>query len=159
MTELKIIGWTDFECEYPTKKLSNEELNQVIYLIREEIIENGYLFSGEEHQNSFTGVPVFSDGTCLRASMRAWGLIMSQCYQGPDGKELSYMDFYMSLGDISRLPEHKELNVEPQVVDEESSGLTIKADRQVIDESLSFGMTFLTTDKVLKSILEKMNEN
>jgi hypothetical protein len=69
------------------------------------------------------------------------------------------MDFYMSLGDISRLPEHKELNVEPQVVDEESSGLTIKADRQVIDESLSFGMTFLTTDKVLKSILEKMNEN
>ena len=45
----------------------------------QEIIEKGYLFSGEEHQNGLTGVPVFSDGTCFRASMRSWGMICTPC--------------------------------------------------------------------------------
>ena len=156
MEELKIIGWTFFDDVYPTKKVNQEELMQMLNLIKESIYENGYVFSGEEHQNCSTGVPVFSDGTCFRASMRAWGSIMCQMYSGPDGEELTYMDFYMSLGESSRLPEYVEITVEPAEVEEESVGCTIKQDKNMIEESLALGMSFITTDKVLKKLFEKL---
>ena len=93
---LKIVGWTDFDSEYPTKNVTKEELFKLVEIVREEIYNNGYIFSGEQHQMSATGVPVFSDGTCFRCSMRFWGYLMTTIYNGPNGEQLSYMDFYMS---------------------------------------------------------------
>ncbi len=155
MGELKIIGWTDFECEYPTPKLSREDLGTVISLIHSELSENNYVFSGEEHQNAPTGVPVFSDGTCFRASMRAWGHLMSRIYSGPNGEELSYMDFYTSLGDASIMPEYSEIDVEPAKVETESSGCTMKADREFVDQSRALGFAAMTTDKVIQKLLDE----
>ena len=154
MSELKIVGWTDFDCEYPTPKLSREELGEVIGLIHEAIIENNYIFSGEEHQNSPTGVPVFSDGTCFRASMRAWGYLMSQHYTDGEGNALSYMDFYTSLGEGVIMPDYVDIDVEPAVVKEISEGWTINADREFIEQSKALGMMTLTTDKVLSKLLK-----
>jgi len=154
MNELKIVGWTYFEDSFPTKKVTTEELNKIIELIRNEIIEKGYVFSGEEHQNSSTGAPVLSDGTCFRASMRCWGTIMSTIYCAPDGSELSYMDFYMSLGDASIMPEESFIDVKPAVVDEESFGCTVAEDIQILDEARALGMPFMTTDKVLINFTE-----
>lgn len=160
MTNLKIVGWTDFESAYQTRKYNGEELSEIIYLIQNEIVNKGYIFSGEEHQNGLTGVPVFSDGTCFRASMRGWGYIMSGCYTGPDGMELSYMDFYMSLDDETVMPEFEEIDVDPIELDETSDGLIIKPDKQVIEESIALGMAFMTTDKVLQKVYEKkLNKN
>lgn len=159
MSELKIVGWVDFDSYYPTKKLTSEQLNEVLYLIRKEIIDNGYLFSGEEHQNSLVGAPLFSDGTCFRASMRAWGTIMAGCYEGPGGMKLTYMDFYMSLGEETRMPEYEEYDIIPAEVEDESIGCTIKEDRQLIEESLSFGMELMTTDKVLEKLYIEMKNN
>ena len=105
MAKLKIVGWTSFDSEYPTRMITSDELTEQISLIKEEIIKNNYRFSGEEHQNSLTGVPVFSDGTCFRASMRSWGMIMAAIYNG------SYMDFYMTLESGSRLPKAMKLRV------------------------------------------------
>ncbi len=153
MSELKIVGWADFECDYPTPKLSREALGEVIGLIHEELMDKNYIFSGEEHQCAPTGVPVFSDGTCFRASMRAWGFIMSQIYTGPDGETLSYMDFYTSLGDASVMPEYTDFDVEPAVVEEESAGCTTKADKEFIEQSKALGMMTLTTDKVISKLL------
>ena len=158
MTELKIVGWTHFDCEYPTRKLKGEDLIAVYELIQEEIVRNQYVFSGQEHQCDSTGVPVFSDGTCFRASMRSWGKLMASLYSGPNGEELSYMDFYMSLGEDSVMPEYSDINVEPAVLDDESIGCITKEDKQIVQESLSLGMTFLTTDKVLEKLAEKMKE-
>ncbi|MBQ7906618.1 MAG: hypothetical protein IJ309_01445 [Clostridia bacterium] len=155
MEELKIVGWVDFDSEYPTRKFKGEEFNEIIYKIRLEISEKEYIFSGEEHQYSFTGAPLFSDGTCFRASMRAWGSIMASVYAGPNGEKLDYMDFYMSLGEDSVLPEYEEYDIAPARVEEESFGCTLKPDRDLIDQSLAMGMDLMTTDKVIKKLFEE----
>ncbi len=154
MDELKLIGWTYFECEYPTPKLNKDEMNKVIELIQRDIIENGYIFSGAEHQKSLTGVPVFSDGTCFRASMRCWGSIMADLFEGPNGEPLSYMDFYMSVECESNLPDYEDIDIKPAIVSEESAGCTLKADRQLIDEAIEYNMPLMTLDKVVKKLYE-----
>ena len=147
---LKIVGWTDFDCPYPTPKLTGEAFTEVLTLIRDEICEHGYVFAGQDHQNSSTGVPVFSDGTCFRASWRAWGMIMSQIYTDGDGNELSYMDFYMSLGDDAVMPEFSVIDVTPAVVGVQSVGCTLIPDREMVEQSIAMGMPFITLDEVLK---------
>lgn len=155
MEELEIIGWVDFDSDYPTRKFKGEDFDKVVHKIRVEIVEKAYLFSGEEHQYGLCGVPLLSDGTCFRASMRAWGYIMSTVYTGPNGEALNYMDFYMSLGEDSVMPEYEEYDIEPAKVEEESFGCTLKQDREMIDQSLAMGMDFMTTDKVLKKLFEE----
>ena len=54
--DLKIVGWTDFDSEYPSATIANEDLSQVISILVDEIRKNGYAFSGEKHQYSLTGV-------------------------------------------------------------------------------------------------------
>lgn len=156
MNQLKIVGWSDFDGPYPTRKYHAEELQQILQMIRKEIMENEYVFSGYEHQYSMTGVPVFSDGTCFRASMRCWGGIMAAIYQGADHQELTYMDFYMPLDEEdSNFPPLTKIDVEPAVLEEASSGCTRREDREMVDEAIAFGMTFMTQDKVLKKLYEK----
>lgn len=151
MEDLKIVGWTYFEDSYPTIKCDNESVGKIVDLVSQAIYDNEYMFAGEDHQNSFTGVPVFSNGTCLRASMRAWGAIMANVYTGPDGERLSYMDFYMSLGDDAVLPEDSIIDVEPADV-ESSTGLIIEEDSNMINQAVAMDMSFMTTDKVLQEI-------
>lgn len=120
MEDLKIVGWTSFDSPYKTEKCSGDKLQAMLDLIFDEIAKNNYVFSGEEHQNELTGVPVFSDGTCFRASMRVWGGIMANMYSGADGEELTYMDFYMSLGSSAQLPAYAPIPIPPAEVAEES---------------------------------------
>lgn len=142
MEELKIIGWTDFECAYPTPKWSKEDMNRAVELIKEELAKNEYVFSGAEHQNSIVGVPVFSDGTCFRASMRCWGSICAEVYTGPNGEKLSYMNFYMRGDCPSNTPDYEEFELEPAVVQEESAGCTLRQDREMIEQSIALNMPF-----------------
>lgn len=107
MEELSIVGWTDFECEYPSKNVEGLEVRTIVQLIGDKCVKNGYCFSGQDHQNAATGVPVFSDGTCLRASMRAWGQIMAAIFSAVEGINLSYMDFYMDSYKERVLPEER----------------------------------------------------
>ena len=155
---LKIVGWTDFDCPYPTPKVKGEEFNEMLQLIRQEIYDHGYIFAGEDHQRSATGVPVFSNGTCFRASWRAWGSIMAEMYSGPNGEKLSYMDFYMSFGGDAVMPESTSIDVEPAVVELQSHGCTLKADREIVNQSLAMGMPFITMDVVLQQYYEKKLE-
>lgn len=154
MGELKIVGWVSFDSEYPTKYVNEENMKEVLDLVRQEIIEKKYMFSGEEHQNASTGAPVFSDGTCFRASMRCFGAIMASIYRGANNEELSYMDFYMYLDGKSVLPESNKIDVKPNEDEEPCFGLSINQDKQIIMESLSLGMPFMTTDKVLQELYE-----
>ena len=153
MSKLRIVGWTSFDSDYTTRMITNEELLEQLSLIKEEIAKNGYRFSGEEHQNSLTGVPVFSDGTCFRASMRSWGMIMASLNEGT-----SYMDFYMTLERGSKLPEFSNIDVKPCKVKEESSGIIVQQDRDIIEQSLSMNMMFMTTDKVLNNLYNKLKK-
>lgn len=154
MEDLKIVGWTDFDDVYPTIECDQESLPHVIELIENDICENKYCFSGNNHQNSTTGVPVFSNGTCFRASMRAWGQIMADAQSRLTGKEYSYMDFYMSYDTDAKIPDYEELDIEPAEVENSIPGYMVNADAQMLAESQALGMSFLTTDKVLRALTE-----
>ena len=153
MENLKIVAWIDFNNEYPTKILNRENIQEVIDLIKQDIIDNDYMFSGEEHQNALTGAPLFNDGTCFRASMRCFGSIMATALQEKTGEEYSYMDFYMTLSD-SRLPEEVEYDVTPNDEVPPAIGLTIKQDQDLVIESLSMGMPLMTTDVVVRQLYD-----
>ncbi len=156
MNELKIVGWTNFECDFPSRNMSGsgQEIKKVVQLIGDEVVKHGYSISGKDHQNSSTGVPVFSDGTCLRASMRAWGQIMSAIYSSIEGINLSYMDFYMDAYKKTVLPEYREIKIEPGYVENELPGMIINEDVQLINSSLQMGMGLMTLDKVIKNYVE-----
>ena len=159
MKEFKVVGWTNFEDVYPTRKYQNgEELNKALIAVRNAIVENRFMFAGEDHQYSQTGVPVLSDGTAFRCSMRVWGQIMASIYQKPNGERYSYMDFYMSIGKNCRMAEYKVIEVEPAKDIETSWGLTNQDDQNLVLEALNMGMPFMTTDKVLKEFYEKVKE-
>ena len=156
--DLKIIGWTDYDSEYPSITISNEEIGEVVSIVVDEIKANGYAFSGEQHQNSYTGVPVFDNGTCLRASMRTWGMIMSFAYPEIDGKRTQYMDFYMSCAAEEKMPEFKELSVKPADSDN-FAGMITQQDGEMISQSLQMGIPFMTTDKALNRIMDEIQES
>ena len=147
---LRIVGWTDFDCDYPTRAYSGEELMEVVKLIAREISEHDYVFTGQDHQTETTGVPVFSDGTCFRASWRFWGMIMSLVYSGPNGEKLSYMDFYMHLNGEKVLPEEEYLDLEPADVENQSLGYISKEDASILQQVMESGNDFLTYDIVLQ---------
>lgn len=155
MGNLRVVGWTSFESSYPTRKAVGEEFREMIHAIIDEIREKGYVFGGEDHQNFIAGVPVFSDGTCFRASMRSWGNIMAMTYSGPNGEKLTYMDFYMSLGDDAVYPKLDYIPVRAAVISNTSIGCTTNDDKKIVEEAIALGKPFFTTDKVLQALYER----
>ena len=154
MNKLRIVGWTDFECEYPSRNIEGQEVREIVQLIGDEVVKYGYCFSGQDHQTSLTGVPVFSDGTCLRASMRAWGQIMAAIYSAVEGVELSYMDFYMDSYKETVLPEVSDIDVEVGYVENERPGMILNEDGQLIASTIQMGMELMTFDKVIINYVE-----
>ncbi len=157
MENLKVVGWTDFESDYRTRTLNVQDLSNVIEIIKKEIIDKGYKFSGEEHQNSPYGVPVLSDGTCFRASMRCWGYIMAMAYSTEE-KKYTYMDFYMSLGSKCVEPKDEPIDVEPAVLEQYIVGWTTQEDNEILIECLNSDMDFMTSDKVLRRLFSMLKE-
>lgn len=151
--DLKIVGWTNYDSAFPTANITDETMEQVISCVVSAIAENGYVFSSEDHQNSDTGVPVFDNGTCFRASMRAWGTIMALAYPELDGSETDYMDFYMSTPVKSVMPKKAEIGV-PVAKADNFNGMIIRQDAEILNQSVQMGMPFVTTDKALNYILD-----
>ena len=158
MDKLRIVGWTNFECEYPTKNAQGEEFREIMQLIGDEVVKHGYSFSGQDHQNELTGVPVFSDGTCLRASMRSWGYIMAAIYSEIEGKEITYMDYYMDSYKEKLMPEYKDVDVEIGHVEEERPGMIVEEDVQLLSQSVAMGIKLMTFDKVLNGYAELLKQ-
>ena len=158
MNELRIVGWTNFECEYPSRNVEGAGVREIVQLIGDEVVKNGYCFSGQEHQNALTGVPVFSDGTCLRASMRAWGQIMAAIYSAVDDVNLSYMDFYIDSYKETVLPEYDVFDVEPCCEEEERPGMILQEDVELIYSTIQMGMELMTFDKIIKRYIELIQQ-
>lgn len=156
MFGLKVVGWCSFASDYPTKKYNEKELKKVLKVVKKEISKNNYSFSGAIHQNASNGVPVLSDGSCLRCSMRFWGEIMKDVYSKKLKQELSYMDFYMSTVTDVKMPEVSEIKVKEIQLDYDYPGYTTNTDNQLISDAASLGFPLMTTDQVLKKIFEDM---
>ena len=156
MFGLKVVGWCSFASDYPTKKYNEKELKKVLKVVKKEISKNNYSFSGALHQNASNGVPVLSDGSCLRCSMRFWGEIMKDVYSKKLKQELSYMDFYMSSVTDIKLPDVSDIKVKELKLDYDYPGYTTSTDNQLISDAASLGFPLMTTDQVLKKIFENM---
>jgi hypothetical protein len=63
--------------------------------LRLAIVERGLKRGGDWHQNSDDGCPVFSDGTSGTFTYRAWGDLLAAVWSEHEGRDYSYMDFYM----------------------------------------------------------------
>ena len=71
----EIIDWVGGNDTFPPAgELTFAKRN---YLI-DEIKREGYLFSGEDHQEEYPCVPVFNDGKRYETSRRGWGRIMAE---------------------------------------------------------------------------------
>ena len=157
MEKLTLVGWKSFDNEYPTRKINMKEFAYILNLIQKDIAKNAYMFSGADHQSSLNNcAPIFSDGTCFRASMRCWGTIMASIYKGENREKLSYMDFYMSTPQELILPEEKEICVTPKEINEDPVGYYTKEDVDVLAQALNFDLEFMTTDKVLQKMYKEM---
>ena len=157
MEQMKVVGWTYFEDAYPTRKFeSAEALNAALFAVRDAIVEGRLMFAGEDHQCSPVGVPVLSDGTAFRCSMRVWGQIMASIYSRADGSAYTYMDFYMSLGNEARFAQPSAIPVEPARGIETSWGCTNQDDQSLVLSALQMDMPLMTTDKVLEEFYEQV---
>lgn len=144
---IEIVGFTDYSSSYPTIHLTSDIKDEVVSAVVNYFKDKTICYSGNYHQNGDYGVPVFSNGTCLRCSMRKWAQLMGMIYSSKD----DYMSYYMNVEQdgLEYLPE-EEAEVEPS---KETSGLPIISDEDVnvMHESISFGMVdFFTTDLALK---------
>ena len=64
----------------------------------------------------------------------------------------------MSL-DNSSMPKDETIELEPNLNVDTTVGYALTEDYQVMGEALSFGMDFMTTDKVLKELFKIIKEN
>ena len=81
--------WKDYLGDQDPKGLVYAEA------LRKEIVEKKIKTNGYEHQSeNCNGVPVFSDNTCARFSMRAWGDLLAAIWSEEENKDYCYMDFY-----------------------------------------------------------------
>lgn len=62
--------------------------------LRADIIAKGIRYTGEQHQYTDDGVPLFDDGHVATFSYRGWGDLMAAIWSTEEDKDYSYMDFY-----------------------------------------------------------------
>jgi len=80
--------WKDYEAIWPQDKLP------YVLALKEEILREKIRTTGQQHQYSDGGVPVFEDNTIAFFSYRGWGDLMAAIWSEADGKRYWYMDFY-----------------------------------------------------------------
>lgn len=73
-----------------------DEAKPYVIALRDSIVERGIRESGDWHQDSDEGVPLFEDGTVATYSFRAWGDLLAAVWEGVDRLPYCYMDFYYS---------------------------------------------------------------
>lgn len=148
MSDIKLIGWTNYDSSYPNISFDVYPQQVILSLLIEEIKSHQYKFSGADHQNHDCCVPLFSNGKALRCSMRAWGVIMASAYSDKDHK-YDYMDFYLDVDD-SIYPK-KESTIE-KAEDDETLPAIIGPDQDIIMESLQMNIPLMSQDKAIKAM-------
>ena len=122
----KVVGWThpdDYSILSPEKPIGYAE----IYAIVDDIKENGYLFSGWHHQESYNNVvPVLNDGMKREFSQRSWGGIMAMANNEIGDYAYSRYTFYESLKKESLVfPEKSYSKKDKSVVENEHFEISI----------------------------------
>jgi hypothetical protein len=73
----RIVGWVDWDSDYPDANNCDEDLEAVVVeYVREHRIQK----CGECHQKRPKGAPLFADGTVWRDKMAHWAATMSDAW-------------------------------------------------------------------------------
>lgn len=80
--------WKDYICNW------DDEAIPYIEALRQEILDKGIRYTGEQHQYADDGMPIFEDQTVATFTFRAWGDLMAAIWSEAENKDYSYMDFY-----------------------------------------------------------------
>jgi len=81
--------WKDYIEDY------KEPISLYLEAIRQSVLENCLRLTGEQHQYSINGIPLFEDDTVGIFTFRAWGDLMAAIWSEAENKNYSYIDFYM----------------------------------------------------------------
>lgn len=73
----------------------HEDGHPYLEAVRAAVLQLRLRRGGDWHQTDERGAPVFSDGTAATFSFRAWGDLLAAVWSEAEGKDYSYMDFYM----------------------------------------------------------------
>ena len=95
--ELKVIKWIPYS-ESGKYEESNDSDERYYGVLKEECIKNNIKLSGEEHQYSDHGVPLFSDNKVYTATWRGWGETMASVWSEVEDFDYNYLDFYGGKG-------------------------------------------------------------
>ncbi len=100
--KIKVIGWASYDdCQY--------EEGDVGYAAHEAILrdvkENGYMFSGYQHQEHEYCTPVLSDGKIYRYSQRGWGSLIAEAQGLTDPMDYARFSFYQCGGNEEKFPD------------------------------------------------------
>lgn len=71
------------------------EVAPYLEALRKDIVKKQLRLTGEQHQFSGSGVPLFSDGKVGSFSYRGWADLMAAVWSEEENKDYGYMDFYM----------------------------------------------------------------
>jgi len=92
-------GWFNDESKGQRWKdyisIRGESVGPYLEAIRQSILEKELRFTGEDHQYSSHGVPLFEDNTVASFSKRGWGDLMAAVWSEKEDKDYSYMDFFL----------------------------------------------------------------
>lgn len=76
-------------------EMMSETARPYVEAIRKEVVEKHIKLTGESHQHTNCGVPLFSDGTVACYSYRGWGDLMAAIWSEEHDTDYNYMHFYM----------------------------------------------------------------
>lgn len=89
-------GWVKGENFDEYLERYDESVHKYLIAIKEYVIAHQSYSTGEEHQYSSNGIPLFTDGTISAFSWRGWGDLMAAIKNSDTGtQDYQYMDFYM----------------------------------------------------------------
>jgi len=146
MADWNILGWVSYDSDYPNVNFEDVDQNTITQKVLENISQNGYRFSGNDHQNHPNGAPLFEGGYVLRCSMRTWGLFMAVANDGNN----DYMNYYMDCDDPV-YPEDKDVKIQ-KGKENDALPVLIGPDQQLVLQSVQLGFELMTTDKAILTL-------
>lgn len=153
MNTLKVIGWTSYDSSCQNYLISSRHDNdELVKVIVEEIRKNKYFFSGSTHQdNTVLGVPVLSNGKCVRCSERAWGAFIAIAYDNEPNYEPYVKKEYLTKEEVlpfNKVDENMFI-IEDNKEAIEAPEIMVRLDTEEMKTSIMDGMDFKSKDKAL----------
>ncbi len=100
--KIKVIGWALYDDYHYEEGDGGYAAHEAIL---RDVKENGYMFSGYQHQEREYCAPVLSDGKIYRYSQRGWGSLMAEAQGLTDPMDYARFSFFDCGGNEEKIPD------------------------------------------------------